>query len=701
MSRPSQTDPSAYTPLSAKPGTDDDTSAQSLAESQASSARNASSNSRRSMSGKSNKAPAASTHDHQRKRGRRLKAWLSNWWKEVTAAVCLVGAAVASFATLYPYQNRPLPEWPYYITIGALLSTYSVSLRTAASYLLAGGLAQLKWLWYNDEQPLLDLYTYDDATRGPFGALKLLWKLRFIPSTWQWLGCLLVLVTLLTGPFTQQVLQYTPCYVLDMDAANQLAIPRTSVFLGQGAPRPIRGMNGRFLTPAEQGSVNTGMYGVGPIGVGCASGNCSAPSYASIGYCAKCEDLSPEVHVVVNKTTSIYGTNLYNTTTFLTNGLNVTYAFLQAERFLGLTLATFGRPPVASGLSAALQFVVGLPGAARDPVTGLSPTGCDDFATNQTWRCQGFGAASCSMYPCIRTYKAEVVKGLVQESIVDEYDVFGSGTWPTLDPVYAAIEVACLSNDDRSLLRRAGYSFEDQATWIPYNMTNGGNASFHIAIRDIEESPPVDYAAMAAFENRTADRGCLYATDADFQQGLIAYLDDVSSGDIVGSRADVYDAASAQDVTTISQLSGPQLPQVLYNWGNYSMDRTQSVFDNISISLTNYMRAHSGEDLFNSSRPATGDTFTTKTCVDVQWVWLSLPWALALLTLIFFVAVTVLSHNLPQDVRTWKSSPLPLMFHAPRFWDQYTHIDSMEEEADSIRVRLETSDIGIPNLEEK
>lgn len=55
--------------------------------------------------------------------------------------------------------------------------------------------------------------------------------------------------------------------------------------------------------------------------------------------------------------------------------------------------------------------------------------------------------------------------------------------------------------------------------------------------------------------------------------------------------------------------------------------------------------------------------------------------------------------QLPQDVRTWKSSPLPLMFHAPRFWEHHVHIDDMKEAAKEIQVKLRVNGAGIPNLE--
>lgn len=70
-------------------------------------------------------------------KSRKRKAlWLSVWWRASLAALCLMMATAASFITLGPYQGRSLPDWPYNITIGALLSIYSVVLRGTATFCL-------------------------------------------------------------------------------------------------------------------------------------------------------------------------------------------------------------------------------------------------------------------------------------------------------------------------------------------------------------------------------------------------------------------------------------------------------------------------------------------------------------------------------------------------------------------------------------
>jgi hypothetical protein len=57
-----------------------------------------------------------------------------------------------------------------------------------------------------------------------------------------------------------------------------------------------------------------------------------------------------------------------------------------------------------------------------DPATGKEPAGCDTTmqSKNMPWRCRGYGAAKCSLYPCIRTYQANMTNGKFVETVVSE-----------------------------------------------------------------------------------------------------------------------------------------------------------------------------------------------------------------------------------------------------------------------------------------
>ena len=69
-------------------------------------------------------------------------------------------------------------------------------------------ISQSKWLLFAREpQRLIDFYTIDEASRGPFGALSLLIRLkgRAVLAS---VGAFIVFTSLGIDPFTQQVLSY-------------------------------------------------------------------------------------------------------------------------------------------------------------------------------------------------------------------------------------------------------------------------------------------------------------------------------------------------------------------------------------------------------------------------------------------------------------------------------------------------------------
>ena len=110
--------------------------------------------------------------------GHRRAHVIRNWWMEIAACFLFFAALTAIVATMYTHQGKPLPQWPYQISVNSLISIYVVVFKGTILLMTAEGLGQFKWRWFLERRPLDDLVTYDQATRGPLGALSLLWRLR-------------------------------------------------------------------------------------------------------------------------------------------------------------------------------------------------------------------------------------------------------------------------------------------------------------------------------------------------------------------------------------------------------------------------------------------------------------------------------------------------------------------------------------------
>ncbi len=81
-------------------------------------------------------------------------------------------------AVLRAYDGRPLPTLPMHITLNTFLAFFTTLTKAAFAMAVAEALSQWKWNWFEADRPLTDFQTFDAASRGPWGSLKLLARLR-------------------------------------------------------------------------------------------------------------------------------------------------------------------------------------------------------------------------------------------------------------------------------------------------------------------------------------------------------------------------------------------------------------------------------------------------------------------------------------------------------------------------------------------
>ena len=132
-----------------------------------------------------------SRHTRVANRWSRLAA---DWWIwELCAVLSSLISLVAIVLILRLHEGRPLPDWPFSISINTLISIFATIMSATMLMPIAEGISQAKWHWFQQYHPLKDMEVYDQASRGPWGALKLLWDIRWrlgllseCPKVW---GC--------------------------------------------------------------------------------------------------------------------------------------------------------------------------------------------------------------------------------------------------------------------------------------------------------------------------------------------------------------------------------------------------------------------------------------------------------------------------------------------------------------------------------
>ncbi|KAK8120038.1 uncharacterized protein PG998_004664 [Apiospora kogelbergensis] len=227
------------------------------------------------------------------------KSYLWQWNLELLMCFIIFSVPFVALGTMLPYQKKPLPQWPLSVSINSLISIYSTFLKAAIGVVLSSGLAQLQWTWFRSRRPLRDVVRYDEATRGPWGALQIVWAHRLRQPLTAF-GAVIMILTVAMDPFVQQILRTVDCSVpSDHERAT---LPRTNL-LGDFVidNNNKDGLYGTYsskqvdLRSAISGGVLSG--GLAQANQ-CSTGNCTFPSkFTTLGICHQCQDQTEQLTV--------------------------------------------------------------------------------------------------------------------------------------------------------------------------------------------------------------------------------------------------------------------------------------------------------------------------------------------------------------------------------------------------------------------
>ncbi|GKZ81281.1 hypothetical protein AnigIFM56816_005795 [Aspergillus niger] len=320
------------------------------------------------------------------------KFWLSGWTWEILSCVIAVTALVAIIIVLYNYDNRPMPDWPYGITLNAVVSVLVTLMKAAMIFPITEGLSQLKWSWFNERNQLSDLSLLDAASRGAFSATFVLF--RFLPRHLVSIGCFIMVVAAAIAPFVQQVINITSQPVHSPDpSAIQVCNTSSYVDYGEGSGP---GLNKVPLSTT--GAIYTGIFqSEGPdsntVTMTCPTGNCTFTPYQSLGFCSRCANITDSLTLHKTSVTSTMAT--YNYT--LPNGFSFETSWgmmylMNATNNLNLVKLNTENLPVILNFTAISATGYGVP--------------------------PQISATECALYFCVKTYEASVHKGRYNETLV-------------------------------------------------------------------------------------------------------------------------------------------------------------------------------------------------------------------------------------------------------------------------------------------
>ncbi|KAE9377208.1 hypothetical protein N431DRAFT_555454 [Stipitochalara longipes BDJ] len=340
-------------------------------------------------------------------------SFIYNWWLcilSVFASLCSIAAIVGVLAFV---DGKPIPRLPLQITVNTYVSFFATIAKGTMLVAVNESISQLKWLWFREPRTLQDMQVFDDASRGPAGAMRLMFRTKSFLIV---LGSLVAVLALVVDPFAQQIVSY-PLRSVVVETA---AVGRAQAY---DAKLNLSSLETGLLLGPEfnmKAAIYDGLFKPGVVVdyvPQCNTGNCTFPRFDSLAVCSKCLDISQDItHVNVPSDLSTLS-GIQNVTYGLPGGAEVgfTALFEKQQLLMGPEIV------VTSEFSSAVsKQVLDL----QDPLLSLAILQFPDvkekmqdgnyFSTLPTTHL-------CALYFCVNTYEVKVENNNATTTVVSTW----------------------------------------------------------------------------------------------------------------------------------------------------------------------------------------------------------------------------------------------------------------------------------------
>lgn len=333
---------------------------------------------------------------------KRSGGWL---WEAISFALA-VACFAAVFGMLLALDDNQVPAWPSGISVNAILSLIVTVMKGAMGICVAECLSQIKWSWFKRDRKLIDLVIIDEATRGVWGAGRLLFTLR----AWYlaYAGSFVFLAAFIIGPTVQQMVEIR---IRQIELPSNATVPicNNSYYevIGLGSGSGQNRVNLPMIGAMYDGFLQTSSQS--PLRPNCPSGNCTYPRYQSLGICHQCTDFSDQLVYLNPDTNATIPTSVNSTCSQHVDMCEIQWprAGLSLPDNDGIINSTIGRstkidPSLKSSDKATISiFRAVMSRTWQNHHPGTSPV-----------------AVQCLVRFCIKTYEAVINAGDFQENVV-------------------------------------------------------------------------------------------------------------------------------------------------------------------------------------------------------------------------------------------------------------------------------------------
>ncbi|KAK3686209.1 hypothetical protein B0T22DRAFT_242745 [Podospora appendiculata] len=560
-----------------------------------------------------------------------IQALLNAWAFEFVWILVSLSSFSVILVILLIYDGRTLPRLPLNITLNTLVAFFSSLSKAAFMIPVAEAISQCKWNWFRTDKPLSDFETFDVASRGFWGSVTLLGRLRW--SNIASLGALVTIFSIMSTPITQQLIAYPTRLgpALDVNNATTSAVRAWAIDPSAGP----RGPSNTVLSTVLNGFLTQVADPIQPLAVSCPTGQCTFPRFNSLGICVK----------------------MANITSFL----NVQESPPDPNSWpLQLLLTNVTR-----------QYDVSLGGECN--MTSPSTVA---FRTCRSQVNESVAFQDDADMMAAKVYSFPLIYSMIDKDTFASHDDPGPVRWGAMEVFYHL----CVNTYEISVRGGSLSSVPVSSSWKTPG--NGTNKPLTIGCNEMTKSddpvqcivPEPDKSAdVNSFTALVDPNGSPNNRTSDFraQRTLLNIV--VDSLHYSSEGLYMYDPVDNSDNGWTISSGITQMVEALYNNGDrffneslpldplVQFDRIGVMMNSVATSLTNLMRSTSSFTDANThgdfnAQPITGAAWANETFVSVRWGWI-LYMASEIVVAAAFLCLTVIATS-QLDIKVLKSSPL-------------------------------------------
>ena len=540
----------------------------------------------------------------------------NTWWFELLAITFSSSCLVAIAVILRVYQEKPLLPMAYGLTLNAIISVLATVSKAALIAAISGSLGQLKWERFRTQRKLYDLQAFDDASRGPAGSIGLL--LERPGDVLAIIAAVITVLAVVFDPFIQQIVRYPSRITLSPNG-----VATTSRAFGFGAD--IDELDQISASNAGSWSDST-QFQRSPI---CTSGTCDWPTFTSLEWCSKCED--------VTNSTVLKGDFCDNGGSYLGTSGNCTVSIAGSQPYMVVNYTVLD--PSATSLDMFNNFV--------------SPVFQMGRQYKEAWR------AYDQVVP-LPWAPNRTINGVRDPVVAFEYAslAYSSNFVSSLNTTIALAERCILT----PCLKEIKLSMTNGVPLINTTSVNYGFTSVR-GLQNFGGVSGVSSCWQPSPQNVTYSRKGKTAVDYFVLPNLydnFFYVDKLAPAfcpiSLYGFLVQQHLGGRTTTRTGATEYCTNTFPP------DYSSDAMRVIRNhNLSYVLENIAASFSKLAIDKGGETVTGTVKVSETYILVRWEWMILPISLVAVGALLLLA-TIIRHSRHRN-NLWRSSLLPLLYH--------------------------------------